>query len=88
MEQISNTAIDMIRQNYKYADIRSYLIKQRDIGIKQDDMIAALEKCRSLAQNEDEEDLILELMDCASGYCSSFTRIYETQYILARAFRF
>ncbi len=81
MEQISNTVIDMIRQNYKYADIRSYLIKQRDIGIKQDDMIAALEKCRTFAQNEEEEDLILELMDCASGFCSSFAKIYDTYYL-------
>ena len=81
MDQITNKVIDMIRQNCNYADIRSYLVEQRDVGIKQDDMIAALEKCRSLAQNEDEEDLILELMDCVSGYCSSFTRIYETYYI-------
>ena len=78
MDQITNKVIDMIRQNCNYADIRSFLVEQRDVGIKQDDMIAALEKCRTFAQNEEEEDLILDLMDCASGFCSSFAKIYDT----------
>jgi len=44
--------------------------------VSQDELYSFLEKLRSDAKTESEEDRILEIMDLVCGWCSSDLQIY------------
>ena len=80
MNDISEKLINMFRNQLANGEIRAFLIEERDKGMRKEEMLAILEGCRAHAQNETEEDKILDMMDFVSGFCSSFARIYDFDY--------
>ena len=51
-------------------EIKKYLIDLQNKNVPQDELYSFLEKFRSNAKTEGEEDYILEIMDLGCGWCS------------------
>jgi propanediol dehydratase small subunit len=49
----------------------------RSAGISREEVLQALECLRSQAQDEAQEDRILEVMDIVSGFCSAENSVWE-----------
>ena len=57
-------------------EIKEYLINLQNENVSQDELYSFLEKFRSDAKTEIEEDRILEIMDLVCGWCSLDLQIY------------
>lgn len=57
-------------------EIKKYLIDLQNKNVPQDELYSFLEKLRSDAETEIEEDYILEIMDLVCGWCSLDLQIY------------
>ena len=57
-------------------EIKECLINLQNENVSQDELYSFLEKLRSDAKTESEEDRILEIMDLVCGWCSWDLHIY------------
>ena len=57
-------------------EIKKHLIDLQNKNVSQDELYSFLEKLRSAAKTESEEDRILEIMDLVCGWCSLDLQIY------------
>ena len=57
-------------------EIKKHLIDLQNKNVSQDELYSFLEKLRSAAKTESEEDRILEIMDLVCGWCSWDLQIY------------
>ena len=63
-------------QETSLLEIKEYLINLQNKNVSQDELYSFLEKLRSDAETEIEEDYILEIMDLVCGWCSLDLQIY------------
>ena len=63
-------------QETSLLEIKKYLIDLQNKNVPQDELYLFLEKLRSDAKTEIEEDRILEIMDLVCGWCSLDLQIY------------
>ena len=63
-------------QETSLLEIKKYLVDLQNDNASQDELYSFLEKLRSDAKTEIEEDRILEIMDLVCGWCSSDLQIY------------
>ena len=63
-------------QEKSLLEIKEYLINLQNKNVSQDELYSFLEKLRSDAETEIEEDYILEIMDLVCGWCSLDLQIY------------
>lgn len=63
-------------QGTSLLEIKKYLINLQNDNASQDELYSFLEKLRSDAKTESEEDRILEIMDLVCGWCSWGLQIY------------
>lgn len=63
-------------QETSLLEIKEYLINLQNENVSQDELYSFLEKFRSDAKTEIEEDRILEIMDLVCGWCSLDLQIY------------
>ena len=63
-------------QDTSLLEIKEYLINLQNENVSQDELYSFLEKLRSDAKTENEEDRILEIMDLVCGWCSLDLQIY------------
>ena len=63
-------------QEKSLLEIKEYLINLQNENVSQDELYSFLEKFRSDAETEIEEDHILEIMDLVCGWCSLDLQIY------------
>lgn len=63
-------------QDTSLLEIKEYLINLQNENVSQDELYSFLEKLRSDAKTEIEEDRILEIMDLVCGWCSWDLQIY------------
>lgn len=63
-------------QETSLLEIKKYLIDLQNKNVSQDELYSFLEKLRSDAETEIEEDYILEIMDLVCGWCSLDLQIY------------
>ena len=63
-------------QETSLLEIKEYLINLQNENVSQDELYSFLEKLRSDAKTEIEEDRILEIMDLVCGWCSLDVQIY------------
>ena len=54
-----------------------YLVKCKNDGMDKESMLKNLEILRSESGSEADEDMLLDLMDFASGWCSPHMSIYK-----------
>lgn len=66
----------MKNQETSLLEIKEHLINLQNENVSQDELYPFLEKLRSDAKTEIEEDYILEIMDLVCGWCSSDLQIY------------
>ena len=57
-------------------EIKEHLINLQNKNVSQNELYSFLEKLRSDAETEIEEDYILEIMDLVCGWCSLDLQIY------------
>ena len=57
-------------QEKSLLQIKKYLVDLQNENVSQDELYSFLEKLRSDAKTEIEEDRILEIMDLVCGWCS------------------
>ena len=57
-------------------EIKEYIINLQNENVSQDELYSFLEKLRSDAETEIEEDYILEIMDLVCGWCSLDLQVY------------
>lgn len=63
-------------QETSLLEIKEHLINLQNENVSQDELYSFLEKLRSDAKTEIEEDRILEIMDLVCGWCSLDLQIY------------
>lgn len=63
-------------QETSLLEIKEHLINLQNENVSQDELYSFLEKLRSDAKTESEEDRILEIMDLVCGWCSWDLQIY------------
>ena len=63
-------------QETSLLEIKEYIINLQNKNVSQNELYSFLEKLRSDAETEIEEDRILEIMDLVCGWCSSDLQIY------------
>ena len=63
-------------QETSLLEIKEYIINLQNENVSQDELYSFLEKLRSDAETEIEEDYILEIMDLVCGWCSWDLHIY------------
>ena len=63
-------------QETSLLEIKEHLINLQNENVSQDELYSFLEKLRSDAETEIEEDYILEIMDLVCGWCSLDLQIY------------
>ena len=63
-------------QETSLLEIKKYLVDLQNENVSQDELYSFLEKLRSDAETEIEEDYILEIMDLVCGWCSLDLQIY------------
>ena len=69
--------LDIIKnQETSLLEIKECLINLQNENVSQDELYSFLEKLRSDAKTESEEDRILEIMDLVCGWCSWDLQIY------------
>ena len=69
--------LEIIRnQETPLSEVKKHLIDLQNKNVFQDELYSFLEKLRSNAKTEIEEDHILEIMDLVCGWCSLDLQIY------------
>lgn len=69
--------LEIIRnQETPLSEVKKHLIDLQNKNVFQDELYSFLEKLRSNAKTESEEDRILEIMDLVCGWCSWDLQIY------------
>lgn len=63
-------------QEKSLLEIKEHLINLQNKNVSQNELYSFLEKLRSDAETEIEEDRILEIMDLVCGWCSLDLQIY------------
>ena len=63
-------------QEKSLLEIKEHLINLQNKNVSQNELYSFLEKLRSDAETEIEEDYILEIMDLVCGWCSWDLQIY------------
>lgn len=63
-------------QETSLSEIKKYLVDLQNENVSQDELYSFLEKLRSDAKTENEEDRMLEIMDLVCGWCSLDLQIY------------
>lgn len=63
-------------QEKSLLESKKHLIDLQNKNVSQDELYSFLEKLRSDAETEIEEDRILEIMDLVCGWCSSDLQMY------------
>ena len=63
-------------QETSLLEIKECLINLQNENVSQDELYSFLEKLRSDAETEIEEDYILEIMDLVCGWCSLDLQVY------------
>ena len=63
-------------QEKSLLEIKEHLINLQNKNVSQNELYSFLEKLRSDAKTEIEEDYILEIMDLVCGWCSLDLQIY------------
>ena len=63
-------------QETSLLEIKEHLINLQNKNVSQDELYSFLEKLRSDAKTEIEEDRILEIMDLVCGWCSLDLQVY------------
>ena len=63
-------------QEKSLLEIKEHLINLQNKNVSQNEIYSFLEKLRSDAETEIEEDRILEIMDLVCGWCSWDLQIY------------
>ena len=63
-------------QEKSLLEIKDHLINLQNKNVSQNELYSFLEKLRSDAETEIEEDRILEIMDLVCGWCSLDLQIY------------
>ena len=63
-------------QETSLLEIKEHLINLQNKNVSQNELYSFLEKLRSDAETEIEEDYILEIMDLVCGWCSLDLQIY------------
>lgn len=63
-------------QEKSLLEIKEHLINLQNKNVSQDELYPFLEKLRSDAKTECEEDYILEIMDLVCGWCSLDLQVY------------
>ena len=63
-------------QETSLLEIKEYIINLQNENVSQDELYPFLEKLRSDAETEIEEDYILEIMDLVCGWCSLDLQVY------------
>lgn len=63
-------------QETSLLEIKEYIINLQNKNVSQNELYSFLEKLRSDAETEIEEDRILEIMDLVCGWCSLDLQIY------------
>ena len=63
-------------QETSLLEIKEHLVNLQNENVSQDELYSFLEKFRSDAKTEIEEDRILEIMDLVCGWCSLDLQIY------------
>lgn len=63
-------------QEKSLLEIKEHLINLQNKNVSQDELYSFLEKLRSDAKTECEEDYILEIMDLVCGWCSLDLQVY------------
>ena len=63
-------------QEKSLLEIKDHLINLQNKNVSQNELYSFLEKLRSDAETEIEEDYILEIMDLVCGWCSLDLQIY------------
>ena len=63
-------------QEKSLLESKKHLIDLQNKNVSQDELYSFLEKLRSDAKTENEEDRILEIMDLVCGWCSSDLQMY------------
>ena len=63
-------------QEKSLLEIKEHLINLQNKNVSQNELYSFLEKLRSDAETEIEEDYILEIMDLVCGWCSLDLQIY------------
>lgn len=63
-------------QETSLLEIKEYIINLQNENVSQNELYSFLEKLRSDAETEIEEDRILEIMDLVCGWCSLDLQIY------------
>lgn len=74
---IKNRIIFMIANNSKLIEIRTFFIELKENGITKELVYQLLEDILREHNSEYNEDIILELMDIASNWCSKPLRVWE-----------
>ena len=68
-------------QETSLLEIKEYIINLQNENVSQDELYSFLEKLRSDAETEIEEDYILEIMDLVCGWCSWDLHIYPQKWL-------
>ena len=63
-------------QEKSLLEIKEHLINLQNKNVSQNELYSFLEKLRSDAETEIEEDYILEIMDLVCGWCSLDLQVY------------
>ncbi len=70
----------MIRNDQSYSELYEHLKGLKAVGFSKEEAFEALEIIRAKYReedNENKEDLVMELMDVASNFCSTHQKIWD-----------
>lgn len=74
---IKSKIILMINANYTLSEIRIFFMELKEKGITKESVYQLLEDIRNNNSTDNNEDIVLELMDIASNFCSMPLRVWE-----------
>ena len=78
MGPISDILENMIAESRGLFDFQAYMRDLKKNGVKKDEVYRILETLRpKFASNEEKEDLILEVMDIVTGFCSGHMKVWD-----------
>jgi hypothetical protein len=66
---------EALGQEDKFTALRQKIVALRENGYDKEVLLAELEDFRSQVAHEADKDVVLEVMDCLSGFCSPHMRI-------------
>jgi len=76
IDQFSEVVRKALAAKAPFDELHSILVQYKADGGGQQEALAALQAMRASLDDET-EDLVLEMMECASGWCSPHARIWD-----------